>query len=321
MIPTIHDAREVKLTEDRYFDDFSNGPYGVQRTTLDFVSNDPRCIEMIRLGKTSFIIGEHIYEGYITDVFATPPPTYAFPPPGDCYVKASHLKVRAQLTKAPIKIEHKIEPVNVKLDIKFDAAAFARVTEALIKAWPPPSSIVSAIVAAGERAERIAKTEMYRAQMMGSFAPPVKPLMGGYVQVRPPKRYLGMDWSKSSLLHDYFYKSREFTNLINREYDEKFTKKEKPVKIRNRFYVAAEKVTSASEQDQVNDPTKVHLADGMKRTPLQQSGKWTRPTLKAAIAHAEQILEANPTQDHVAIVQIVRTVRRKKAPLVVETVK
>jgi hypothetical protein len=78
------------------------------------------------------------------------------------------------------------------------------------------------------------------------------------------------------------------------------------VKIRNRFYVAAPAVTTHTEQDQAN---------------TERSARWTHPTLKAALAHAETILEENPNKDHVAVVQIVRVVRRKKAPVVVEVVR
>jgi hypothetical protein len=92
--------------------------------------------------------------------------------------------------------------------------------------------------------------------------------------------------------------------------------KEKPVKIRNRFYVAAASVTTNREQGQVNEPKNVHLSG-----PNNDGGRWTRPTLAAAVAHAQQILEDNPSQDHVAITQIVRIVRRKKAPVVVEVVR
>lgn len=96
------------------------------------------------------------------------------------------------------------------------------------------------------------------------------------------------------------------------------TTKEKKMRVRNKFYVAAPAVTSHAEQDQVNDKDKVALAVS------HQGGtgaKWTRPSLKDALLHAEQILEGNPKQDHVAIVQIVRIVRRKKQPIVVETVR
>lgn len=93
--------------------------------------------------------------------------------------------------------------------------------------------------------------------------------------------------------------------------------KEKTMKkVRNKFYVAAPNVTTNSEQDQINDDTVRLSTDSGDR-----NGKWTRPTLPAAIAHAETILEKEPNRDHVAIVQIVRIVRRKKLPAVVEVVR
>lgn len=95
------------------------------------------------------------------------------------------------------------------------------------------------------------------------------------------------------------------------------TMKERPVKIRNRFYVAAPSVTSPSEQSQDNTAKNVHLAT----RPSDRSGKWTRKDLKDAIAHAEQILEDDPSKEHVAVVRIVRVVRRKKMPAVVEVIK
>lgn len=96
------------------------------------------------------------------------------------------------------------------------------------------------------------------------------------------------------------------------------TKEKKMMKkVRNRFYVAAPSVTTASEQDQDNIPKNVALAVSSG----DRSGKWTRKTVADAIAHAEKILEVNPTQDHVAISQIVKIVRRKRAPIVVENVR
>lgn len=99
------------------------------------------------------------------------------------------------------------------------------------------------------------------------------------------------------------------------------TKKETPVKIRNKYYVAAAKVSTELEQAQDNVSGKISLANGSgtnTRGYGENTGRWTRKDLKGAVEHAEQILEANPTQDHVVIVKMVRIVRRKKAPLVVE---
>lgn len=89
------------------------------------------------------------------------------------------------------------------------------------------------------------------------------------------------------------------------------------LKVRNRFYIAASLVTSASEQDQDNTSDKAHLA----LRSGDRSGKWTRKTVKDAVAHAEQILADEPGKDHVAIVQIVKIVRRKAAPIIVENVR
>jgi hypothetical protein len=97
------------------------------------------------------------------------------------------------------------------------------------------------------------------------------------------------------------------------------TAKEKPVKIRNKYYVAADRVTTHSEQDQDNVDGKVAFAGVTSQS--RSYGKWTRKDLSAAIAHAEQVLEADPAKEHVAIVKIIRVVRRKKAPLVVEVIK
>lgn len=92
-------------------------------------------------------------------------------------------------------------------------------------------------------------------------------------------------------------------------------KQEALVKVKNRFYVAAERVTSSHEQGQDNEAG-VALAIGENIN----GGLWTRKTIDAAIAHAEAVLEANPKRDHVAVVRIVRIVRRRKMPVVVEVV-
>jgi hypothetical protein len=95
------------------------------------------------------------------------------------------------------------------------------------------------------------------------------------------------------------------------------TAKEKPVRIRNKFYVAAPSVTTHSEQDQDNIEKNVHLST----SPNDRSGKWTRKDLAAAIEHAQTMLEADPSKDHVAIVKIVKLVRRPKPKFIVEDVK
>lgn len=105
------------------------------------------------------------------------------------------------------------------------------------------------------------------------------------------------------------------------------------MKIRNRFYIASPHVTSEGEQAQDNLPDKVTLAEAVKvggedaaytvprQTGRYSRGKWTRKNLADAIKTAEGILETQPDRDHVAIVRIVRIVRRKKQPVVVEVVK
>lgn len=103
--------------------------------------------------------------------------------------------------------------------------------------------------------------------------------------------------------------------LLNTFYNEK----EKPMKkVRNPYYVAAPSVTTAREQDDVNDPkqgVQLSVSTG------DRTGRWTRPTVEAAVEHATQLLDQNPTLEHVAIVKIVRVVRRKKTPVTVEVVK
>lgn len=107
-------------------------------------------------------------------------------------------------------------------------------------------------------------------------------------------------------------------SLTEFEYDLRITgpvvkKEEKKVaaqKIRNKFYVAHPKVHTNFEQATDNEST-----------VIARPQRWTRKTLKDAVAHAEAILEANPQQDEACVVQIIRRVRRKKQPLIVETVR
>ena len=82
-------------------------------------------------------------------------------------------------------------------------------------------------------------------------------------------------------------------------------------KIKNKFYVGHPKVSSDFEQANDNPPA----------SSLMPTIRWTRKTLADAVAHAGQILEANPGQDHCVVVQIVRIVRRKKAPVITEVVR
>lgn len=92
--------------------------------------------------------------------------------------------------------------------------------------------------------------------------------------------------------------------------------KEKLVKVNNKFYCASPNVTREKEQKQKNDGKNGTLA--IRAT---DGGRWTRPTLEAAVEHAREQLRQNPELDHVAVVQIVRVVRRAELPLIVETVK
>lgn len=93
------------------------------------------------------------------------------------------------------------------------------------------------------------------------------------------------------------------------------------MKIKNRFYLGAPSMFSKFEQDASNT--------GQTERPLQlaldgfvpgKSGRWTRPTLAAAVQHAENILNENTELESVVIVQAVRIVRRKRSPIVVEKV-
>ena len=86
-------------------------------------------------------------------------------------------------------------------------------------------------------------------------------------------------------------------------YHIEFVKGKKTMKIVNKFYVASDRVTT--EREQSNQPL----------------NRWTKKTLAEAIKHAEELLEKEPHQEFKAIVQIIRIVRRKRAPIVVERVK
>lgn len=134
-----------------------------------------------------------------------------------------------------------------------------------------------------------------------------------FVKVKPPARYEGVDWGYTGLAPDQIIIDDPHAPL-----DANWTlvvKEKKPMKVRNKFYVAAANVTSFAEQDAEDRPLNI---SGSSQVGY---GRWTKPTLALAIAHAETILEKDPTKDHVAIAQIVRVVRREKQPFVVETVK
>src|SRR4051812_15986293 len=76
---------------------------------------------------------------------------------------------------------------------------------------------------------------------------------------------MGVDWSKDAF-------AMAMKPLV----------KEKPVKIRNKYYVAAPSVSTPSEQDQDNLPGKVAFADP-KFFGSRSSGKWTRKDLNGAV--------------------------------------
>jgi len=67
----------------------------------------------------------------------------------------------------------------------------------------------------------------------------------------------------------------------------------------NRFYIGADHIARSIETGK-NDP-------------------WTKSTLLEAIKHAEKVLD-DEDRNVVVVVQIVRIVRRRKAPIVIEKV-
>lgn len=83
----------------------------------------------------------------------------------------------------------------------------------------------------------------------------------------------------------------------------------------NKYYVASPNVTKDHEQ------AEPHRDQARLAIRPNSTGRWTRHTMADAVAHAERLLELDPTLDHVAVSQIVRIVRRKKAPVIVETVR
>jgi hypothetical protein len=110
------------------------------------------------------------------------------------------------------------------------------------------------------------------------------------------------------LLNGKLWRPVSETSTKNQVRKEPMTKKT-ALKIRNKFYIGHPKITSEAEQGQMNDPA-------MASQPV----RWTRATLEDAIKHAELRLEANPKEDHCVIVQVIRIVRRKRAPVIVEKV-
>lgn len=102
---------------------------------------------------------------------------------------------------------------------------------------------------------------------------------------------------------------------------------QKPAKkIRNKFYIAAPAMASEREQaaDHVDGETP-GLNDGTYRPELGRhsyhEGLWTRKDIKDCIKQAERMLETNRDMDAVHIVKIVKVVRRRKLPVIVEDVK
>lgn len=69
-------------------------------------------------------------------------------------------------------------------------------------------------------------------------------------------------------------------------------KEEKPAKQR-RFYIAHPKISDPKDT-------------------------WAKPTLAAALKHAEEHLATHPDVDHVLIVKVIRRVRRQPMPLVID---
>ncbi len=67
------------------------------------------------------------------------------------------------------------------------------------------------------------------------------------------------------------------------------------VTIKNKFYVAARRVTAAGDT-------------------------WSKPTLTKALEHARELLDKDSSLDYCAVVKIIRVVRRKPVETVVETV-
>jgi hypothetical protein len=90
-------------------------------------------------------------------------------------------------------------------------------------------------------------------------------------------------------------------------------------KVNNPYYVASPNVTTPREQDQKNIAAGTGTA--CLATPSNPNGRWTRPTVDAAIEHANEMLAKDPSLEHVAIVKIVRVVRRPKIKNVVEVIK
>lgn len=83
--------------------------------------------------------------------------------------------------------------------------------------------------------------------------------------------------------------------------------------IKNKYYVGKESLLGHQHQ---------HMPAGYnpKQGALSQI-PWPKRSLAEAVKHAESVLQDNPKIQEVAIVQIVRLVRRKASPVEVEVVR
>ena len=86
-------------------------------------------------------------------------------------------------------------------------------------------------------------------------------------------------------------------------------------KVHNRFYVASDKMTSEMEQASPNTESK------QSKDYTGRHNRWAKNTVAQAIDHARELLEKDPAREHVAIVKVIKLVRRKKMPIIVEDVK
>lgn len=82
------------------------------------------------------------------------------------------------------------------------------------------------------------------------------------------------------------------------------------MKINNRFYVAAQRMLTALEQSSARKTRAI--MGGPQNFP------WSVSTLEGATDHAKELLTADPNLEQVAIVKIIRVVRRETPPIVVE---
>lgn len=93
----------------------------------------------------------------------------------------------------------------------------------------------------------------------------------------------------------------------------------KRTKVLNRFYVASDKMMSQAEQGTVNEGPQ--RAKDIFGADTRRHARWAKRDLKTAIDHAREILEQDPNRQEVAVVRIVKVVRRKPMPIIVEDVK